>query len=385
MSCRENEEMNVDNRIRLHRVEIKGFKSIGSAGQTIDLKDINVMLGANGSGKSNLISFFNMISFLSTQAFQTYVANQGFADSILHYGSKQTEKIEFKLDFEKDGKATSYRVKLSHGLPDQLFFAGEEITFMRNPEKPPQEYCLEGGSKESGLHSDERPTSKVLLAYLRSIRHYQFHDTSSTAKIRNHGYKDDSKYLRSDAGNLAAFLRGMRESPENKPWYDRIIRHIGRIMPQFGDFEIDPLTANTEYVRLNWKEKNSDYLFGPHQISDGSLRFIALTAALMQPPDMLPNVIVLDEPELGLHPAAMSELAGMIKAASTQCQVIVATQSTRLVDEFDLDNIIVVETQRKDNFFSSEYEHLEPARYTEWLERYCMSELWEKNVLGGRP
>jgi predicted ATPase len=216
---------------------------------------------------------------------------------------------------------------------------------------------------------------------MKGIRTYQFHDTSDTAKIKTQGYISDSKYLRSDAGNLAAFLYAL--SRNEKKYYDRIVRHIKKVMPQFKDFDLVPGTSNSKNVMLNWYDTYGETLFGPHQISDGSLRFMALAALLLQPPSMIPNIIVIDEPELGLHPAAIAELAGMIKMASKHSQIIVATQSTRLVDEFSIDNIMVVE--RDELKHETVFKRLDEKQFTQWLDRYSVSELWEKNVLGGQP
>lgn len=155
------------------------------------------------------------------------------------------------------------------------------------------------------------------------------------------------------------------------------------MVPQFLDFDLEPLPENDRYVRLNWREKGSNYLFGPHQLSDGSLRFIALATLFMQPPNFRLRVIIVDEPELGLHPAAISDLAGMVKAVAPKTQVILATQSSRLVDEFTADQVMIVE--RDQSRSGTRFRGLCEKRLTEWLERYSLSELWEKNVLGGRP
>ena len=154
-------------------------------------------------------------------------------------------------------------------------------------------------------------------------------------------------------------------------------------MPQFKDFVLKPSPRNKEYILLNWTENDSDYIFGPHQISDGSLRFMALATLLLQPPKTLPKVIILDEPELGLHPSAISILAGMITTASQHSQILLATQSTRLIDEFKASDIVIVERNEKEK--CSTYQKLDESKLSEWLEQYCMSELWEKNVIGGRP
>jgi predicted ATPase len=193
---------------------------------------------------------------------------------------------------------------------------------------------------------------------------------------------EDGAFLREDAGNLAAYLLTLRET--ERRYYDRIVETIRQVFPQFGDFVLEPRPLNQRNIILNWRERNrSEYLFGPHQLSDGTLRFMALATLFLQPPEKLPSVIVIDEPELGLHPYAITVLAGIIKAAAFDCQVILSTQSTRLVDEFDVDQIVIVERDRKDNCTRT---HRPDAKaLEEWIQEYTTSELWEKNVLGGRP
>lgn len=372
--------------MKLREIILRGYKSIdGHNSQAIPLGDMTVLLGANGSGKSNLVSFFKMLNFMMTGALQQYVGKQGVS-RLLFYGAKQTDSISFELRFESEEARDSYEVKLSHGLPDRLFFSGEKVVYHKvSPPSPhPQEYYLDAGGSESALGGDHRKTSKVLHGLLSGIRTYQFHDTSDTAKIKDRGYVDDAKYLRSDAGNLAAFLKMLKRHDKNVKYYERIVRHIRRVMPQFGDFDLEPIPGNKDYVRLNWKDNSGDdYLFDPDQISDGSLRFMALATLLLQPPDLLPKFIVLDEPELGLHPAAISELAGLVRSASQKTQVLLATQSTRLVDEFSLENLVVVERDEKKH--CSVFKKLDSEQLKDWLDRYSLSELWEKNVLGGQP
>ncbi|MFA6691763.1 MAG: AAA family ATPase [Saccharofermentanales bacterium] len=370
--------------MKLKEIHIKGYKSIeGKTGQTILLGDVTVLLGANGSGKSNLVSFFKMLNYMTTGALKQYVGKQGVS-RLLFYGPKQTESISFELRFESEQVRDAYEVKLSYGLPDRLFISGEKITYYRKGEKQPQEYFLENGGAESGLKNDNRKTSKVLYGLLSGIRTYQFHDTSDTAKVKDRGYVDDAKYLRSDAGNLAAFLKMLKEHVAYGKYYDRIVRHIRRIVPQFGDFDLESIPGQKDYVRLNWKDsEGSDYLFDPDQISDGSLRFMALATLLLQPPELLPKFIVLDEPELGLHPAAIAELGGIVRSAAQKTQVLLATQSTRLIDEFSPEHIVIVERDEENR--RSVFRKLEAGQLHDWLSRYSLSELWEKNVLGGQP
>lgn len=387
--------------MKLRQLEIKGFKSIdGDVGQRIPFGDVTVLLGANGSGKSNVLSFLNLLQCLAKQELAQFVGRQGVS-RLLFYGPKKTGAITFTAFFD-DGADNRYEVKLPFGLPDNLFISHEKIEFGQyNPATRKnfqavhhqgksgeqilsEMYYLPTVGGESSLAHDGRETSRLVHEFLSGIRTYQFHDTSDTAKIKDRGYVDDARYLRHDAGNLAAFLKMLKENGSYEKYYRRIVRHIQRVMPQFGDFDLEPIPGAKDYVRLNWKDASgSDYLFDPHQISDGSLRFMALATLLLQPPDLLPRFIVLDEPELGLHPAAIAEFGGLVRIAAKNTQVLLATQSTRLVDEFDPENLVVVE--RDATRHCSIFKKLDAEALGNWLTRYSLSELWEKNVLGGQP
>ena len=370
--------------MKLASIFIKGYKSISSnVGQEIPLGDITVLLGANGSGKSNVVTFFKLINFLTSGDLQQFVGRQG-VNRILYCGIKQTDSISFRLNFSSDEATDAYEVQLDYGLPDRLYIGMEKVLHHGHDTPVPFVIDVASGGDESRLKDDVRQTCRVVYTLLSGMRTYQFHDTSETAKIKDRCYTDDVKYLRSDAGNLAAFLKMLKESPQYNPYYSKIVRHVRRIMPQFGDFELGTLPGTENYVRLNWRDNSgAEYLYDPHQLSDGSLRFMALATLLMQPPELLPKVIVLDEPELGLHPAAIAELGAMVRGAAQKCQLVLATQSTRLVDEFSAQQIIVVERNETDN--CSEFISLDTEQLKDWLDRYSVSELWEKHVLGAQP
>ena len=379
--------MNEEPRKKLSRIAIRGFKSVGPEGQEIEFGEVTVLLGANGAGKSNLVSFFRMLNYLTTGALQNFIGENGYADSFLHFGSQNCPRMNARLEFDVGSTdRDSYEFTLSHASGDTLIFTEEFLTWKSNTKPDPTKVPLGAGHKESQLEEDARNggrTSQFILDLLRGCQVFQFHDTSATAKIRNQGYIGANDYLRSNAGNLAAFLYMLANTPEKEKYYDRIVRHIRLVMPQFDRFILNPSPLNPEYIKLDWQETGSDYRFGPHQLSDGSLRFMALATLLLQPPESLPKFIVLDEPELGLHPAAISRLAGMVRSASRHSQILLATQSTRLVDEFEAGQIVVVERDKTKR--SSVFKRLDEAALSEWLERYSLSELWEKNILGGRP
>ncbi len=220
--------------------------------------------------------------------------------------------------------------------------------------------------------------------FINTIFYWGIYHFGDTSVVLDNGYIENNQKLSSDASNLAAFLYRLKENPNSTKHYNKIVRYVQKAMPQFGDFDLKPNAINPKYITLNWREKsNRDYLFGPHQISDGSLRFMALATLFLQPEELLPKLIVLDEPELGLHPSALGYLAGMIKAASQHCQVVMATQSQRLVDEFEVENIVVVERNKITN--NTEFKRKTAEELSDWLNEYSLGELWEKNVIGGQP
>ncbi len=378
--------MRSENRLKFSNLQLRGFKSINNEGQKLDFKDITVLIGANGAGKSNLVSFFSLINYMTSGGLQKWVARSGFANSILFYGIRNTTRIEASLKFESEKQEDVYEFILSHAAGDTLIINEEKVTFKNSKSSKPYVKSLDFGVKESSLSikMDNTKGNKPLIlvsSVLRACRVFQFHDTSLTAEVRNKSYIEDNRYLKSDGGNLAAFLFNIQE---NYPkYYDRIICHLNTVIPQFKDFILKPSAGNQRYIGLDWLSYDDNYVLGPHQISDGSIRFMCLSVLLLQPMELMPSVIIIDEPELGLHPSAISKLSGMIKIASQNAQIILATQSPNLVDDFDLEDIIVVERNPLDG--SSEYRKLDEAKLRNWLDEYTISELWEKNVIGGQP
>jgi predicted ATPase len=254
----------------------------------------------------------------------------------------------------------------------------EELIFFHGPGyKQPWNAHLGSGHRESKLPKESSGVARLVLGGLRSWNVYHFHDTSNTAAVKLPGGINDNRYLRGDAGNLAAFLLKLRRTASGH--YETIRDTVRMVAPFFADFILEPQSESPDEVRLEWREQGSDYPFLPHQLSDGTLRFICLATVLLQPD--LPPTILIDEPELGLHPYAISVLGSLVRSAAQRTQLIVSTQSVPLVNQFQADDLLVV--SRKGN--ETVFERLDPGRLASWLEDYSLGELWEKNVLGGRP
>ncbi|MHB1422876.1 MAG: AAA family ATPase [Gemmataceae bacterium] len=366
----------------LKRIRVVGWKSIKN--QTVDLTPLTVVIGANGAGKSNLLSHFKLLNamFAQTPGFRNYVGQSGFADSLLHYGWRETPVAEMELVFGTDTGETIYFARWAAASGGALIFTEERVEFHRTGSAWPTVVDLGAGHPETNLlksADDGNQTSIVALKLLRSCRLFHFHDTSENCAARKPCYVNANRFLYPDAGNLAAMLYLFQQ--QNPTAYRRITATVRQMIPDFDAFVLEPSKLNEKQILLNWMHKGRPYEFGPHQLSDGSLRFIALAALLLQPEDKLPLLIALDEPELGLHPSALEILAGMAKAASLHCQLLFATQSSVFLDHFEPDNVVVVNCKGG----VSEFQRLPADKLDAWRADYTLGEIWEKNVVGGGP
>ena len=367
-------------RPRLEQITLRGFKTIRELDGFVP-GNLTVLIGPNGAGKSNFISFFRMLAWSLTEPgqLQLYIGRQGGAGTILHRGSSVTQHIDAVVRFVAEEGKIEYRFRLSHAAGDTMVYANERFYYEYISNESHHTHFGDG-SRETGLLEaanwpDEHVTPLV-LGLLRGIVVHQFHDTSSTARIWGKWDASDGRSLKEDGGNLGAFLANLQTAyPAH---YRRIVQTIRLILPFFAEFE---LNQDFGKILLRWREIGSDHILSAAQASDGMLRTMALVALLQQPEENLPHVLILDEPELGLHPYAIEVLAALIQAASKHVQVIIATQSASLIDRFEPSDIVVVDRHHGETTLR----RLNEADLDDWLKEYTLSELWEKNVLGGRP
>ncbi|AWV90997.1 AAA family ATPase [Bradymonas sediminis] len=367
--------------IKIETLSITGFKSIKSL-DALELKPINVLIGANGSGKSNFVSFFKMLGEMMEGRLQTWTRKQGSADRIVSFGVQETDKITASIRFNLHG----YDFEIEPTVDGGFVFSNESVHYDGSMHGAPHQ-LLGSGHIEAMLKSiaeiSDKGDSSAVYCYhaISNWKVFHFHDTSDTAGVKRLHSLHDNAYLRPDASNLAAYL--YRLCNEHPDVYAQIRKTVRLAIPFFDDFILNPqpLSTEEEQIRLLWSQRDSDYPFWPSQLSDGSIRFICLAAALLQPNSDSPFAIIIDEPELGLHPYAITLLGSLIRSASKQMQVIISTQSVPLVDEFSIDDLIVVE--REDG--ASVFRRPDEQDFSDWLETYTVGELWEKNILGGRP
>lgn len=370
----------------IKRLTIEGFKSIRKL-DGFEPRALNILIGANGAGKSNFVEFFRLLRELIEQRLQKYVNTSGGAEAHLHFGPKVTKQITAKFRFGNNG----YEFSLVPTTDNRLILGNEYVEYSGG--RPTSEFAqsLGSGQSESKLKEyKDRPgaTAQHGVPYyvfkaVSSWVVYHFHDTSALAGVRLPGPINENEFLRPSAENLAAFL--YRISQTHPSQYGKVRDVVRLAAPFFDDFKLRPVPTNPEFIQLEWLQKDSDNLFRASQLSDGTLRFICLATALLQP--TLPPTVLFDEPELGLHPYALTLLANLFQQAAKEYgtfftrQVIVSTQSAQLLNEFEPEDIIVVERTQGESVFH----RLDAKHLSGWLEDYSLGELWQKNVLGGRP
>lgn len=358
---------------KVSSLTVSGYKSIRLL-KDFKLNDLNVLIGANGAGKSNFIGLFKLLNEMYEQRLQLYVQKQGGPDAMLHFGRKTSDKVHAEFYFAHNG----YKFDLAPTSDNRLIFEQEESWFGGYYYKTNASALLGSGQAEAKLRSATDNYSAFVRDAVKSWRVYHFHDTSESAKVKQVHATNDNLTLKPDASNLAAYLQMLRSRHGDA--YRRIIDTIQLVAPFFGDFV--ERTGEPETIELEWTQQGRpDTPFKAHVLSDGTLRFICLATLLLQPLSLLPDTVLIDEPELGLHPYAISVLADIFKQVSESRQLIVSTQSVELINELSSDDVIVVDQKNG----ASTFTRFSSDQLEGWLSEYALGELWKRNILGGRP
>ena len=362
---------------KLDNIKVENFKSIRSL--SLSLNSLNVFIGANGSGKSNFIGLFKFLNRVINKQLQVYTGESGGADTILHYGRKRSDHLSVQLAFAHE--TNGYEFTLVPTAEDRFVLSEETVWFHGAGYSQPYRERLMAGGPEAKLPDYAEGRSSRVAGYvisdLKSWKLYHFHDTSDSARVKQTGDISDSRVLHPDAGNLAAFLYRLNQT--HTQHFRNVQDTISLVAPFFQEFQIVPSPAKALKIILEWKEAGSDKYFNASSLSDGTMRFMCLVTLLLQP--QLPSVVILDEPELGLHPYAITILANLLRSASEKVQVLIATQSVTLVNQFEPSQVFVVERREGQSVFT----HLQEADMREWIDEFGLGDLWEKNILGGRP
>lgn len=387
---------------RITRLQIEGFKSFRKLDVELN-PGVNVLIGANGSGKSNLVDFFRMLGAMGRHTFQRFVSENGGADRLCHLGTKETTSIKCAVGFREQQDRARYAFELVVTNDDRLLFGSEEFGNDTSHQGFEKVHTPGGGAEPSYNQTwqmpggPEPPQSQAILRWIVAmIEAYRLDDIGPTSPIRKPQATSDRLWLRSDFSNLSPMI-GFH-SVSGAPEHARLVELTKRVCPSFDGFRFVSIEDGAR-LRFEWEHKTRDFPMHNSQLSGGTLRFIAMAWALIHPgyrslQDMefgeqgivvkhfataRPDIIVLDEPELGLHPHALELLASLIKSVATERQVIIATQSVDLLNQFSPEEVIVMDSDGA----QSTAHRLDPKALEDWLKEYSLGDLWWKNVFGG--
>ena len=366
-------------------LEIENFKSIQK--QKVELGNLNVLIGPNGAGKSNFVSLFGFLKKLGECQLEKHVFDSGGIENFLFQGFEKSDSIEIGVGFLEHGSGHTFEV--FYGL--KIISDGEKYQIAHEAygrEKATAKEYKNGGTETSEL-AHAIGTGELVQDYpgekaytIDTLRVYHFQDTSAKAQIKLPQPIEDVYHFKPEGENLAPFLLFLKEN--NFDTYFHIVETVRLVFPLFHDFALEESPHAKGKVMLRWKEKGSGQIYTAKQISDGTLRFICLATLLLQPAGsrQVPHTIILDEPELGLHPFAITILAELVQKAAMEKQVILATQSVSLINHFMPKDLLITERNRDG---ATEFKRLQDEDFQKWLEDYSLGQLWESNFFGGRP
>lgn len=368
----------------LQEITIQNFKSIRD--QRVKLNQLNLLIGQNGAGKSNFISLFFFLEKLSEQQLADYIFKKGGIESFLFGGYQTSSFIKVEMEFRiDDSAANTYQFSIASNGEDYSFQHERAGYWQKENFSEPIKADLRHFGKESGLKRAGTigyAYSKYVYDYIRKLKVFHFHDTSDIAPVKLPQAIEDSATLNGEAQNLAPFLYMLRQNQPDT--YFRIVEAVRLVYPNFHDFVLEESTLAKGKIALRWTEQGGNRAFSARQISDGTLRFICLATVLLQPPGVpyMPQTLVIDEPELGLHPFALHVLAELITKATLHRQLIIATQSVNLINYFQPNDLLIVNRTRDG---ATEFSRKSDDELEEWLDEYQLGQLWEMNFLGGKP
>ncbi len=359
----------------LKKIQLTHFRAFCQT--EVDIKNINVLIGGNGSGKSNFISLFTMLNYIQIGRLRDWIVNKGGFDNVVYNGIQENEFFNLRFFFDTSNLQNIYELSLRATEEDYIIEA-ERFGSWKYPACSTfqHEETNQLETKLKYLAERKYAIPSNIYSNIKGFQVFHFDDVSANSNKKRRQNLEESYPLHPEGDNIAAFLYYLKQNYID--FYDKIVEIICLVTPYFDDFILEPESTYSNQIKLRWKEKNNLKKFSASLISDGTIRFICLCALLLQPTP--PLLIVIDEPELGLHPLAISFLAELIKKASVQTQIILSCQSVTLLNQFESSDVLVVDRCQS----GSQIKRLNESELQGWLDEYSLGQLWENNYLGGR-
>ena len=373
---------------RFGRLSIRGFRRLLDV--SLELRPLTVLIGANGCGKTSVLDVLNLLSNSAQGRLGPAVSEMAGLGSVLTYD--RAPELKLGLSFNSSvGEMLGYHLVLE---PRGLGFAIREES-MGSPIEPSQIaasdarvdfYDVRGELVESGSRRGllETALSQVPKSLhgpeefretLAGSTFYQGISVGVRSPVRLPQQLGPAQLPGRDGEDLVSCLYSMRESHPER--FEAVEDTLRVAFPRFKRLEFPPVAAGT--VGLGWRDNDSTKTFYAHQLSPGTLRFLWLTALLQSPG--LPALILLDEPEVSLHPEMVSLMVDQFREASFRSQLVIATQSDSLIRFLEPKEVVVCDS---DEGAMTTLTRADELDLEEWLKEYSLDELWRNGRLGAR-
>ena len=379
--------------MRYLQIQIKGYRALADV--TLDLHPLTVMIGPNGCGKTSLLEVFQLLKEAAQGRLGEAIANLGGFMSVLTRTSDVPSRMEFALKVDINSQLSpgpiSYHLALEPGSQGVGFVSVLERLSQLKPGTGPHHYIDSSApagtelklskrlSEDKGLFFKPETEPDVFRDILTKIHPLGFLDVTPRAPIRLPQTLTPVIYPGRNGESLFAALYNMRESKATLPSYERIIETLRLGFPDFDHLEL-PVVGGGQ-ITLAWHQKDLTVPLYPNQLSEGALRFLWLTTTLLSPEP--PPLILIDEPEISLHPELLQIVAALMRDASARTQLLIATHSSDLIRWLRSDEVVVIDKQDGKSTFTWA---TDPSlNLEEWLKEYTLADLWYMGNLGGRP
>ena len=364
----------------IEKIRLRNILSFGDKGEEIELQPLNIIIGQNASGKSNLVDVLKLLRSLpQDKGLATFISKNGGVNEWFWKGRHTDNYAEIKIYYKGKPLQISYKIQITEDPFDSRVSIFNETVISEKTGK----ILIERDTlnEESFLGFSYRQQKDELVFPRFELRHffnalvtYTDLQTNRASEIRRPQIPDaPNDFLEESGSNLALVLNDLEHRGNEK---DKIVENLKKFNPQIKDYSVRILGGT---VQLFIREEGLEKPISAMRLSDGTLRYLCLLAILCHPEP--PPLICIEEPETGLHPDILPTIAELMKEASQRTQLIVTTHSDILVSAFsDMPEAVLVCEKDEDG---THFERLEAERLKVWLEEYTLGEAWLRGAIGG--
>jgi predicted ATPase len=384
----------MDGKRLIEKIRLRNILSFGDKGEEITLEPLNIIIGQNASGKSNLVDVIKLLRSLpQDKGLANFISKNGGISEWIWKGKKEVDYAEVEVTFKRPNRRQYYDLvfneevfskqaniisellKLKGDDQEEERIISEKVDFIGNQSILSDQYSnyIET-SRNEGLKIKSSIWIDTRVIITRLIKIFADLKTNRSAEIRKPQLPDvPNEFLDEDASNLALVLNDLEHRGDAK---DKIIENLKKFNPRIKDYSIRILGGT---VQLFIREEGLEKPISAMRLSDGTLRYLCLLAILCHPEP--PPLICIEEPETGLHPDILPTIAELMIEASQRTQLIVTTHSDILVSAFsEIPEAVLVCEKDEDG---THFKRLEADKLKVWLEEYTLGEAWLRGAIGG--